>query len=105
MIGCVNKGLSEVFYRIGLRVGTRPRWFIFGSILVSLFCGTGLFWGTYENNLEHLYTNKHGPYDLERRNMEAYFPASTKGRFDPSRLLRIGRFARLVMIGVNYMVN
>ena len=93
-MGVVNRNLSRLFYKLGEKIGKYPSHFILGSLVVSLSLGTGILRLEYENNVERLFTQTDGPYGLEREQLDKYFNSSTKGSFDVSRSIRIGRFAR-----------
>jgi len=93
-LAIIDHGLTSLFYKLGVVIGKNPTYFIIIPIFVSLLLGTGLQRLNYVDDPEYLFSPVNGAAKTERQIVEEFFPMNYSGRFDLSRFVRPGRFAR-----------
>ena len=86
--------LKKWFYDLGVVIGKHPTYFIIIPIFVALLLGTGMQRLVYVDDPEYLFSPVDGDAKQERTLIDTYFRVNYSSKFNPSRFVRPGRFAR-----------
>jgi hypothetical protein len=90
----IDRGLTRLFYWLGVKIGEHPSYYIIIPLFISLLLGTGMQRLIYVDDPEYLFSPVDGLGKYERELIETQFPMNYSARFNPSRFVRPGRFAR-----------
>lgn len=90
--------LGSWFYKLGIRVGQTPGYFIIIPVLLTLLCITGYQRVNYMIDPEYLFSPENGEGKYERAVVESYFKMNYSARFNPTRITRPGRFGRVIVL-------
>ena len=90
----IDKCLTRLFRWLGTRIGEHPSYYIIIPLFLSLLLGTGMQRLIYVDDPEYLFSPVDGLGKFERELIEKEFPMNYSSRFNPSRFVRAGRFAR-----------
>lgn len=93
-LAIIDRGLSRLFYWLGVKIGQNPSYFIIVPLFMALLMGTGMQRLIYIDDPEYLFSPVDGAAKTERLVIEELFPMNYTHRFHPSRFVRPGRFAR-----------
>ncbi|XP_034952079.1 patched domain-containing protein 3 [Chelonus insularis] len=94
----VDDLLNRIFYKVGLIVGRNPGYFVIIPVLLACICVTGYQKINYETDPEYLFSPINGPGKLERQIVEQHFKVNYSHYFDVGRIIRPGRFGRVIII-------
>ncbi|KAF7270000.1 hypothetical protein GWI33_016989 [Rhynchophorus ferrugineus] len=99
MIGLkiVDDTLNRSFYKLGLLVGKHPGYFLIIPVLITILGMTG--YQKMHNNIdpEYLFSPVNGEGKIERAIVEKYFKVNYTSRFNVARIIRAGRFGRVII--------
>ena len=93
-MGFVNRNLSQGFHKLGETIARYPKYFIIASVIVSITLGTGLVRIQIEEDIQTLYVHRRADSKYEKAIVQSVFPSNETSRFNPSRKINGGRFAR-----------
>jgi len=90
----IDNLLTRLFGSLGRKIGERPSYFLVIPFFIALLLGTGIQRFIYVDDPEYLFSPVDGLGKYERELVEDNFPMNYSSRFNPSRFVRPGRFAR-----------
>ena len=101
-MGCFLKKfdnfLNRTFYRLGYIIACHFGYFIIIPIFLTAILATGFQNIRYEDDPEYLFSPTTGFARSERAIIEENFFLNFSSDFHPSRVTRLGRFARLIIM-------
>ncbi|KAK8396858.1 hypothetical protein O3P69_005078 [Scylla paramamosain] len=102
IMGCFLKKfdnfLNRTFYRLGYMIACHFGYFIIVPIFLTAILATGFQNIRYEDDPEYLFSPTTGFARRERAIIEENFFLNFSSDFHPSRMTRLGRFARLIIM-------
>nr|XP_053643838.1 patched domain-containing protein 3-like [Cherax quadricarinatus]XP_053643839.1 patched domain-containing protein 3-like [Cherax quadricarinatus] len=90
--------LRRSFYRLGYTVAEHYGYFIMIPLFLTALLATGFQRIKYEDDPEYLFSPRSGFAKRERAIIEENFSLNFSSNFSPSRITRLGRFARLLIM-------
>ena len=93
-----NIFLTSTFYKLGKTIARHTGYFIIVPLLLTALCATGFQRIVHEDDPEYLFAPSNGAARSERAVIEANFKLNYTYGFDPARMTRNGRFARLIIV-------
>ncbi|UYV79697.1 daf-6 [Cordylochernes scorpioides] len=97
---CLEKGFKRFFRWLGTIIARYYIAFIIIPPILSLLLGTGchLIYKSTVQDAEFLFSPVSGLAKEERAVVESHFPSNNTSNFDPARMTRLGRFARIFAV-------
>nr|XP_045594269.1 patched domain-containing protein 3-like [Procambarus clarkii] len=89
--------LRQLFYRLGHSVALNYGYLIIVPIFITGILATGFQRLKYNDDPEFLFTPTSGHAKHERSVIEEYFTLNFSSDFNPSRITRMGRYARFII--------
>nr|XP_045593830.1 patched domain-containing protein 3-like [Procambarus clarkii] len=90
--------LRNSFYRLGHTVALYYGYFILVPLFITALLATGFQRIKYEDDPEYLFSPRSGYAKYERSVVEDNFSLNFTSNFNPSRITRMGRFARFIIM-------
>lgn len=90
--------LTRTFHRLGRLIAGHYGYFIIVPVFLTAILATGFQNIRYEDDPEYLFSPTTGPARNERKIIEDNFYMNFSSDFHPSRVTRIGRFARFIIM-------
>ncbi|XP_069953397.1 patched domain-containing protein 3-like [Cherax quadricarinatus] len=89
--------LNRSFYKLGNTIANHYGYFIIVPVFISAILATGIQRIRYEDDPEYLFSPTTGLAKVERAIIEENFFVNYSSDFHPSRITRMGRYARLII--------